>query len=53
MERLGFKTSKVFPSVYYHEVKNMKVVTHVDDFLSSGRRKDLDWFKRELERSSS
>ena len=39
MMGLGFVPSAAFPCVYYHTKKNLKVVTHVDDFLCGGERK--------------
>ena len=48
MLRLGFRESKVMPCLFIHESKDMKVCTHVDDFLSSGSLDDLHWLKDEF-----
>ena len=45
---LGFIMSGIHPCIYYHPVRDMFVVTHVDDFLVSGNREDLRWFSKEL-----
>jgi len=45
---LEFEMNPIFPCVYYHRGKDMTVVTHVDDFLCSGRKPDLVWFRKML-----
>ena len=45
---MGFEVSAKFPCVYNHVKRGLKVVTHVDDFLCSGRRKELKWLHDEL-----
>jgi len=49
LQGLGFSASTKFPSVYMHKVRKMKVVTHVDDFLVTGKRGDLIWLRKCLE----
>ena len=34
-----FKNSKASPCFYYHEARDMNVITHVDDFLRAGTEK--------------
>jgi len=48
MQALGFEMNPIFPCVFYHPGKDMTVVTHVDDFLCSGRKSDLQWFYNQL-----
>jgi len=48
MLSLGFEMNPIFPCVYYHRAKDMTIVTHVDDFLCSGRDSDLRWFRSML-----
>ena len=48
MEAIDFEMNKIFPCVYFHSGKNMFVVTHVDDFLASGKKSDLKWLKKAL-----
>ena len=49
MVSLDFVPSIKFPCVYFHKVKNLKVVTHVDDFLATGKKSDLGWLKEKLQ----
>lgn len=48
---LGFRPSKVVPSLYYNVERDLRVCTHVDDddFLCSGRKDMLMWFRKSLE----
>jgi len=48
MVALGFEMNPIFPCVYSHREKDMTIVTHVDDFLCSGRKSDLIWFRKML-----
>ena len=36
------------PCVFLHKEKELRVVTHVDDFLVAGEQAHLEWFKHEL-----
>ena len=42
MIAMGFISSTLQPSVYYHKEKDIMVVVHVDDFLASGEQDQLD-----------
>ena len=48
MKKLGFEVSLREPSLYHHKERDMDVVAHVDDFLCTGRDKDLTWFHQKL-----
>ena len=37
-------------STYLHKAKGIKVMVHGDDFVSSGSRSSLKWFKSHLEK---
>ena len=50
-EKLGFVSSRKYPCVYHERIKNIKVVTHVDDFLSSSFAKDMRWLQAELNKA--
>ena len=50
MKRLGFEMNVIHPCIFYHRKRDMMVVTHVDDFLCSGDRKDLQWLTKELKK---
>ena len=41
MRDLGFELSSLHSSVFYHRIRNVIVVIHVDDFLCSGKIKDF------------
>ena len=48
MVSLGLVGSLSQPGVYIHEAKGIKVTIHVDDFLCTGQKDSLEWFKAEL-----
>ena len=50
MRRLGFEPCVKTPCVYYHPDRDLRVCTHVDDFLCGGEREHLRWLKTELEK---
>ena len=45
---LGFVESVTAPCVYYNSVTGVRLVTHVDDFLCIGPRRELKQFHTEL-----
>ena len=49
LTKAGFKRGKYNPSTYYHEKVGIKEMVHGDDFVSSGSRKSLRWFRQVLE----
>ena len=49
MNKLGFEESIVQPCVYYNKLRDLRVVTHVDDFLCGGPRDALLWLKKNLQ----
>ena len=49
LTKAGFKRGKYNPSTYYHEKMGIKAMVHGDDFISSGSRKSLRWFRQVLE----
>ena len=48
MEALGFLECKVTTGVYVHPTRDIRVVTHVDDFLVAGEPADLVWLRDEM-----
>ena len=50
MSRLGFEECRRTLGVYIHRVRDLRVVTHVDDFLVAGDLQHLEWLKTELEK---
>ena len=48
MRALGVDECKVTTGVFTHRVRDLRLVAHVDDFLASGERRDLTWFKEEM-----
>ncbi len=45
---LGFLECKVMTGVFVHPVRDMGVVTHVEDFRVAGERDDLLWLRDEM-----
>ena len=48
MEAMGFLECKVTTGVFVHPVRDIRVVTHVDDFLVAGEREDLLWLHDQM-----
>ena len=48
MEAMGFLECKVTTGVFVHPVRDIRVVTHVDDFLVAGGYDDLIWLRDEM-----
>ena len=44
----GFLECKVTTGVFVHPVRDIRVVTHVDDFLVAGERDDITWLRDEM-----
>ena len=47
---LGFKVSRLHPGFFYHEGRNVALVSHVDDLLIGGTPEDLKWVRESLEK---
>jgi recombinational DNA repair protein (RecF pathway) len=50
MSILGFSPSSTCPCVCYNQEKEIRVFTHVDDFLCSGEGHELQWIRKELQK---
>ena len=48
MEAMGFVECKVTTGVFVHPVRDVRVVTHVDDFLVAGEHDDIIWLRDEM-----
>ena len=48
LKRLEFRQSSLQPSVYIHDLREIFLVVHVDDFLISAAQSALDWTYMEL-----
>ena len=48
MEAMGFLECKVTTGVFVHSVRDVRVVTHVDDSLVAGEREDVEWLRDQL-----
>ena len=48
MIAMGFTSSTLQPSVYYHKEKDIMVVVHVEDFPASGEQDQLDRLKKDM-----
>ena len=50
MAKLGFRTSRVQPSLFIHDQKKLKLMVHVDDFLVTGPESGCEWLHSELKK---
>ena len=50
MESAGFKKGVSTPCVFYHCVRDLRVVIHGDDFNILGSDTQLDWFRGEMKK---
>ena len=48
MQRNGFSVGKYNVCKFYHQKIGIRTLVHGDDFISSGGRKSLKWFKERL-----
>ena len=51
LSKFGFRQSELQPSVYIHDVNEVLIVVHVDDFLVAGSQAALDWTYAEMSKS--
>ena len=48
--QLGFQRGITQPCILYHPTRRLRMAFHVDDFIVSGPRRQLDWLKHEIDR---
>ena len=48
LKSIGFRQSVVQPSVYFHDVHEVMLLVHVDDFLIAATQVSLDWVYTEM-----
>jgi hypothetical protein len=48
MKSCGFRRGRYNVSTYYHQEKNLKTLVHGDDFVTTGERKNTEWFRARL-----
>ena len=51
LESLGFTVCQTSPCCYWHSIRKVKVVTHVDDFAVTGMVEDLKWLQKSLKKN--
>ena len=49
MMKCGFTVGRYNPCTYFHKCKGLRTLVHGDDFVTSGQRRECDWFKKQLE----
>ena len=49
LEEYGFERGTGFPSMFYNKARNIKLMVHGDDFVAVGRKKQLDWFQKQMD----
>ena len=45
LQEIGFSPGRGHPAVFHHPERDMRVLVHGDDYLTSGHVGDLDWMK--------
>ena len=50
MKDMGFQRGEASPCTYYHRGKELRTYIHGDDFVSSGKEKNLVWMKENLQK---
>ena len=45
----GFETGRASPCTFQHKEKEIMCFVHGDDFVASGKLKDIQWMRKELE----
>ena len=48
LQGLGFVRGKASTCIFYHPVRQLRLVVHGDDFTTSGTRAELDWLEKEI-----
>ena len=48
LQEIGFAVGRGHTSVLHHAGRNIRVLVHGDDYLSSGHSEDLEWLKAKL-----
>ena len=48
MESIGMSRGKASPCIFYHKVRDLRVVVHGDDFTVLGPEGQLDWFREQI-----
>ena len=49
LQDIGFVRGRGHPPVFHHPERDMRVLVHSDDYLTSGHAGDLHWMKSKLE----
>ena len=49
MLQSGFEQSTYSPSIYFHRKRSIRALVHGDDFISTGQRQQVAWFRMMLE----
>ena len=48
LEGIGFAKGRASPCNFYHSERQISCTVHGDDFSSTGRERDLQWFERKM-----
>ena len=52
LKDLGFKDSRLHPGFFYHQGRDIALVSHVDDLLIGGTSKDFNWVIKSIEKKN-
>eukprot|EP00973_Karenia_brevis_P075868 10540854-Karenia_brevis.AAC.1 len=47
---MGFKSGKASPCIFWHADRDIIVMVHGDDFISTGKGEDLQWMRKRIEK---
>ena len=50
MESIGFSKGVSSPCCFWHKIRDMRAVVHGDDFPALGWKKELMWFRCQIEK---
>ena len=50
MAQAGFEKGKASGRLYRHEGRKISTLVHGDDYVSVGKRKDIEWLKGKIEK---
>ena len=50
VKTLGFEVGDASACVFYHKARDLRCSVHGDDLSTVGEKRNLDWFRRELEK---
>ena len=50
MKIIGYTEGKYNPCTYWHEKRKLRTLVHGSDFVTVGKREDVEWLKNQMGR---